>query len=46
VEAARAAGDNATLLPLPGAGHFELIDPLAAEWPVILSAVTALLERE
>jgi acetyl esterase/lipase len=46
VTTARTAGDPATLLPLPGAGHFELIDPLAAEWPVILSAVTALLERE
>ena len=30
VEAARAAGDEATLLALPGTGHFEVIDPLRA----------------
>ena len=30
VEAARAAGDEATLLALPGTGHFEVIDPLCA----------------
>ena len=39
VEAARAAGDEATLLALPGTGHFELIDPLSREWPAILAAI-------
>ena len=29
------AGDDVELLPLPGAGHFELVDPLAPEWAVI-----------
>ncbi len=37
--AARAAGDDCTLVTLPGAGHFELIDPHAAAWPHVLSAV-------
>jgi len=44
VEAARAAGDEATLLALPGTGHFELIDPLSVEWPEILAAMRALVE--
>ena len=26
------AGDDVELLPLPGAGHFELVDPVAPEW--------------
>ena len=29
------ASKNAKLIPLPGAGHFELIDPRAKEWPTI-----------
>jgi acetyl esterase/lipase len=45
VEAARAAGDEATLLALPGAGHFEVIDPLSAEWPVILAAIREMVEE-
>jgi acetyl esterase/lipase len=44
VEAARAAGDEATLLALPGTGHFEVIDPLSAEWPAILAAIRGLVE--
>lgn len=44
VAAARAAGDEATLLPLPGAGHFEVIDPLAHEWPEILAAIEKLVD--
>jgi acetyl esterase/lipase len=44
VESARAAGDEARLLALPGAGHFEVIDPLLREWPEILAAVRALLD--
>ncbi len=44
VEAARAAGDEATLLALPGTGHFEVIDPLSREWPEILAAIRELVE--
>jgi acetyl esterase/lipase len=29
------ASKNAKLIPLPGAGHFELIDPRAKVWPTI-----------
>lgn len=37
--AAVAAGDEVTLLPLPGTGHFELIDPESREWPAIQAAL-------
>jgi acetyl esterase/lipase len=40
---AAAAGDEATLIPLEGAGHFEPIDPLSREWPQTLAAIRALL---
>jgi pimeloyl-ACP methyl ester carboxylesterase len=43
VVAARSAGDAATLLALAGAGHFEVIDPLAAEWPAILAGIRGLV---
>jgi acetyl esterase/lipase len=39
---ARAAGDDAELDELPGTGHFEVIDPLSAEWPRVQAAFTAL----
>ncbi|MBF6589359.1 MAG: alpha/beta hydrolase [Ktedonobacterales bacterium] len=39
VAAAQAHGDAATLISLAGAGHFELVDPKAAEWPEIERAV-------
>ena len=39
---ARAAGDDAALDELPGAGHFEVIDPLSAWWPRVQAAFTAL----
>jgi acetyl esterase/lipase len=32
-------GDNVTLLTLPGAGHFGIVDPEAAEWPIVERAV-------
>jgi acetyl esterase/lipase len=38
-----AAGDDVELLPLPAAGHFELVDPQAAEWKVIRDKVHELL---
>ena len=34
-----AAGDEAELITLEGAGHFEPIDPQAAEWPRTLEAI-------
>jgi acetyl esterase/lipase len=39
---ARAAGDDTGLDELPGAGHFEVIDPLSAWWPRVQAAFTAL----
>ncbi len=42
-QAVVAAGDPTTLLALPGAGHFELVDPAAKEWPTVLDAVLLLL---
>jgi acetyl esterase/lipase len=43
-ETARRAGDDVELLPLPGAGHFELVDPLAPEWAVIRRRLHELLD--
>lgn len=40
-EAAVAQGDDVTLVALPGADHFEPIDPLSAVWPEILTAIEA-----
>ena len=39
--AARAVelGDPATLITLPNAEHFEVVDPHSAEWPAIVNAV-------
>ena len=37
--AAILAGDPVTYLPLPGAGHFEPVDPGSREWPTVLRAV-------
>ena len=39
----QAAGDEATLRPLDGAGHFEPIDPQSPEVRVTLDAVRELL---
>lgn len=37
--AARKAGDDARLIPLPATAHFELIDPQAVEYRVISSTI-------
>jgi acetyl esterase/lipase len=37
--AARAAGDDVTLVRLPGTGHFEVIDPLSPEWSTVADVV-------
>jgi acetyl esterase/lipase len=42
--AARKAGDDATLQEIPGAGHFELIDPRSPAWTTVKSAVLALVQ--
>lgn len=40
-EAARAAGDDATLVTLEGSGHFEIVDPRTSEWSATRDAVRA-----
>jgi pimeloyl-ACP methyl ester carboxylesterase len=36
-------GDCVRLVSLPGAEHFEVIDPRAKEWPRVVEAVASLL---
>ncbi|GIV95457.1 MAG: hypothetical protein KatS3mg057_0114 [Herpetosiphonaceae bacterium] len=43
-DAAAAQGDPVTLLPLPGAGHFEPIDPSSQEWPLVRECILHLLQ--
>ena len=38
-----AAGDEARLVALEGAGHFEPIDPQAREWPLVAAEIHAVL---
>ncbi len=40
---ARKAGDDARLIVLPGAGHFELIAPQSAAWKTVEEAVLSVL---
>jgi pimeloyl-ACP methyl ester carboxylesterase len=42
-EAATARGDRATLTPLDGIGHFELIDPTSAAWSVVEHAASSMI---
>jgi pimeloyl-ACP methyl ester carboxylesterase len=42
--AAAAAGDDARLIELPGAGHFELIDPRTPQWKSVQAAVLDLVK--
>jgi acetyl esterase/lipase len=42
VAAARAAGDEAELLVVPGAGHFETASPKSSVWPVVLSTIRSM----
>jgi acetyl esterase/lipase len=39
VAAARAAGDDVTLVPMRGMGHLAVADPSSAVWPSLLAAV-------
>ncbi len=41
-EAARAAGDACQLRELPGADHFEVVDPGGRAWPILRERVVAL----
>ena len=45
---ARAAtlGDDATLVTLPDAGHFEVVDPRSREWPAVAEAMLSNLHTE
>jgi len=43
VKRARALGGKATLLPLEGVGHFELIDPGSGAWKVVVSSTLEVL---
>jgi acetyl esterase/lipase len=42
---ARRGGDDVSLLPLEGAGHYELIDPGSEEWPRVAAEVLRLAGR-
>jgi len=43
VKRARAAGDEARLVTLEGANHFDVIDPESRFWPQVLKAVQSLV---
>jgi pimeloyl-ACP methyl ester carboxylesterase len=43
-EAARAAGDDAELVELPGAYHFDVIDPQHEAWAVVVEGLARLTE--
>jgi acetyl esterase/lipase len=43
VRYAEAFPDETRLVPLAGAGHFEPVDPLAAEWPAVVAEIRAAL---
>ena len=45
VERARALGDDAELVTLKGAGHFEVIDPMSKEWPVVRDTILRVMPR-
>lgn len=40
---ATALGDPVQLVSLPGAGHFEVINPLARDWPQVVEAIASLI---
>jgi acetyl esterase/lipase len=45
VAAAKKSGDDSKLIEVPGAGHFELIDPRSSAWPVVKEAVLELVDE-
>jgi predicted alpha/beta hydrolase family esterase len=42
---AEAAGEEAELITLESAGHFEPIDPQAREWPRTIGAIQAIISE-
>ena len=44
-EAARAAGDDVSVLELDAGGHFDLINPETAAWATVAAALKSKLER-
>lgn len=40
---ARTAGDDVRLVELPGAAHFDVIDPLSTAWPAVTAALRQVL---
>jgi acetyl esterase/lipase len=44
VSAASATGDDARLVVLPAAGHFELANPSSSSWPRVLETIRSLLQ--
>ena len=45
VALARAKGDSARLIVVPDAGHFEVIAPTTAAWPLVRDAILGLVRR-
>lgn len=45
VTAARQAGDDARLIIVPGAGHFETASPHSAAWPTVLGSIEGLAAK-
>jgi acetyl esterase/lipase len=45
VDAARSAGDDADLIVLEGAGHFDLIDPHSRHWARVVGAVDSIIGK-
>lgn len=43
--AASACGDDASLVPLSDAGHFQFLDPRTREWATVLQIVKRVLEK-
>jgi len=44
VAEAKAAGDPAARILIPGAGHFEIASPLAFTWPQVKSAIVSVID--
>jgi acetyl esterase/lipase len=42
-ELARRQGDPVTVTMVPGAGHFDVVDPASSTWPIVVAAVRLLL---
>lgn len=44
-QAALSNGDPVTLMPLAGAGHFEVVAPQAPAWPAVVEALNSALKK-